>query len=70
MARHLVADLWDLFLRPGVAQRQGSRTDALFLSSALHISLFPPVLASFFCFFFIREASLVAGTREDRGVRP
>lgn len=47
------------------------RPGALFLSSALHISLFCSHSLFFpFCFFCIREASLVAAAREDRGVRP
>lgn len=39
MARHLVADHSFLGLRPGVVQRQGSRTPC-FLSSALRIGFF------------------------------
>lgn len=69
MARHLVADLWFFVSKTG-GRTETRQPDALFLSSALYISLFPSLLAFPFYFFSIRKASVVAAAREDRGVRP
>lgn len=69
MARHLVADLW-IFVSKTGGSTETRQPDALFLSSALHISLFSSLLAFPFCFSSIRKASVVAAAREDRGARP